>query len=147
MSKLSDALINNLNEMEFLTKTLASTHLYYLDHNQNLANIISETQFYLLNATLDLAIDLEHKINHQIDKTHLVHKVVEGLNNAYKNLHYFPIEHKVANFDEIEIEIEMIIDFVKEYAVSGYQRVAEFNSEEKKVLSSKIFIIKSRRTI
>ena len=147
MNKLSDALINNLNEMEFLTKTLDSMRIYYLDRNQNLANIISETQFCLLNATLDLAIDLEHKINHQIDKNHFVHNVVEALSKACKNLKYFPIEHKVANFDEIEVEIEMIIDFVKEYAVTGHQMVAEFGAEEKKSLNNKILIIKSRRII
>lgn len=145
--KLSEKLINNLNEMEFLTKSIAAAHLYYLNINENLAQIISQTQLCLLNATLDLAIDLEHKMHHQIDKNYFIQKAIQNLDIAAKNLHYFPAEHKISNFDEAEIEIEMISDFIKEYAVTGYQKVAEFSLAEKKELSNKIFIIKSRRII
>ncbi len=147
MHKFREALLNNLNEMEFLTKTLASTQLYYSDINQNLAEIIGKTQFCLLNATLDLAMDLEYKINHRTDKDHFIKRVVENLDIASKNLHYFPAEHKIAKFDEIEIEILMILDFVKEYAINSHQIITDLSSEDKKVLSNKFLIIKSCRAI
>ncbi len=133
--------------MEFLTQSLASAHLYYANINENLAKIIGETKLCLLSATLDLAIDLEHKMHHQIDKNHLIKKVIQNLDIASKNLRYFPAENKISNFDEVEIEILMICDFAKEYAVHGYEIVAGFSLVEKKMLSDKILIIKSRRII
>jgi hypothetical protein len=147
MNKFSETLLNNLNEMEFLTKTLASVQLHYFNINQNLADIIDKTRFCLLNATLDLAIDLEHKIHSRVNKDCFIKQAVENLNTVYKNLHYFPSAHKIAQFEEIEIEILMISDFVKQYAINSDYIIAGLSLEDRKVLSSKFLAIKSRRTI
>jgi hypothetical protein len=147
MNKFSEKLLNNLNEMEFLTKTLAAAQIYYSNISQNLVEIICQTKACLINATLDLAMDLEYKINQRTDNSNFVKLAVENLNKASKNLHYFPVENKITQFDEIEMEILMISDFIKEYAVNSEQIVTNLSPQDKKILSNKFLTIKSRRII
>ena len=145
MGKASEVFLNILDEMEFLTKTLATLQIYYLNLNQNLAKIIKETKFFLLNATLDFAIDLDNKMNHYVDKDLLTNRVIKNLENAYENLNSFPNEKKSLGFEAVELEIVMLLNFIKEY--SAHRIVVEFDLEEKQLLTNKILIIKSRRTI
>jgi len=147
MSKFSETLLNNLSEMEFLTKTLAAAQLYYSGISQNLTEIICHTKLCLINATIDLAMDLEYKINQRTNNSNFAKLAVENLNKASKNLHYFPVENKITKFDEIEMEILMITDFIKQYAVNSEQIVANLSPQDKKILSNKFLTIKSRRII
>ncbi len=147
MNKFSEKLLNNLNEMEFLTKTLAAAQIYYSNISQNLVEIVCQTKLCLINATLDLAMDLEYKIYQRTDNSNFVKLAVENLNKASKNLHYFPVEDRITQFDEIEMEILMISDFIKEYAVNSEQIVANLSPQDKKILSNKFLTIKSRRII
>ncbi len=147
MYKFSEILLDVLEEMEFLTKTLNSAQLYYADNSAVLAAIMKETKLYLLNATLDLAIDLDRKINHQIDKSDFVQKIAKNLNAAARNLQYFPKEHKIASFANIELELSGLIDFIQEYSLSAHHIIKDFSLEEKKLLVNKTLAIKSRRTI
>jgi hypothetical protein len=147
MSKFSENLLNYLNEMEFLTKTLQTAQIYYFDINQNLAEIISQTKLCVLNATLDLAMDLESKINQRSQKENTIKDVIKNLDVAANNLHYFPVEHKVTKFDEVEIEILMILDFIKEYAINSEQIISNLSLQDKKLLNNKFLTIKSRRII
>ena len=83
-----------------------------------MAKIIKETRFCLLNAALDFAVDLDHKMNHFIDKEQLIKQVIKNLEDAYKNIHHFPIENKLASFDDLESELLMLLDFIREYSAS-----------------------------
>ena len=147
MYKFSEILLDVLEEMEFLTRTLHSAQLYYSDVSEALSMTMRETKIRLLNATLDFAIDLEHKINHQIGKNHLLEQVSTSLDAAAKNLKYFPEEHKIPSFGDIESEIVGIIGFLREYSSNAYDLVKEFSLEERKLLINKTLNIKSRRTI
>ena len=145
MYKFSEILLDNLEEMEFINKTLVSAYLYYSDINSNLARVINDTQRCFLNVTLEFATDLGHKIHHQIYKDHLIEKAIQNLNLAINHLEYFPAEHKISNFDEIESQMLLLLDFIKEYAIKDYQMLSEFSLEEKNAISNKITSIKYRR--
>ena len=147
MHKFSEILLDVLEEMEFLTRTLNSAELYYADTSEVLSQTMKETKFCMLNATLDLAIDLEHKINHQINKDNFVQQIIRNLNIAAENLQHFPQEHKIASFADIEFELAGLIDFAGEYSLSAYNFIKDFTSEEEKILINKTLNIKSRRTI
>ncbi|MES2678052.1 MAG: hypothetical protein V4612_07075 [Pseudomonadota bacterium] len=147
MYKLSEILLDVLEEMEFLTRTLNSAQLYYADISEALSAIIKETKMCVLNATLDLAIDLNHKINHQIDKSDFTEKIAKNLNEAAQNLQHFPKKNKIASFANVELELAGLIDFIQEYSLSSHHLIKELSAEEKKLLINKTLAIKSRRTI
>lgn len=147
MYKFSEILLDVLEAMEFLTRTLNSAELYYMDTSEVLGRTMKETKFCMLNATLDLAIDLEHKINHQINKGDFVEQITKNLSIAAKNLQYFPKEYKISSFAHIESELDGLVDFVKEYSLNAYNFIKDFASEEKKLLINKTLNIKARRAI
>ena len=97
MSKFSEHLLSNLNEMEFLVKSLTISEIHYSTTNPNLAKIIHQTKLCLINATLDLAFDIEYKINQRNNDNKLIKLVVENLNVASKNLHIFQLNIKLPN--------------------------------------------------
>jgi hypothetical protein len=147
MSRFSEILLSNLEEMEFLTRTLSTTRLYYFNINEALAQTVAEAEFAMLNATLDLAIDLQYKLNHHIDKQDFIRQIVKNLQLAMSVIEHFPSQHKITSFNEIELEISIILDFAKDYSNNGYRMVGELSLEEKKLLNNKILIVKSRRAI
>ena len=147
MYKFSEILLDNLEEMEFISKTLTSAHLYYLEINDSLARVISDTGRHFLDATLDFAADLGQKIHHQIYKDCLIEQVVKNLKLAINNLEHFPTQHKVGNFDEIESQMLLLLDFIKEFVISDHQIISELSLKEKNAISNKIVAIKYRRHI
>lgn len=147
MNKFSDILLDNLEEMEFLTKILESAYLCYSHTDKFLGEIVHQAQFHLLNATLDFAIDLDHKINKKINKDDFVKKIIENLQKSQQILETFPAEKRINNFDEITTEIGELVNFSKDYAFEARSLVANFTSEETRELNNKILIIKSRRRI
>ena len=133
--------------MEFLTRTLNSAEIYYVNISEVLGKIIRETKVCLTNATLDLSIDLERKINHRINSDNFVEQIIKNLNIAAKNIQYFPKEHKISSFTNIESEIIGLFDFIHEYSSNAIHFINGFDLAEKKLLINKVLNIKSRRKI
>lgn len=146
MQKFNEVLLDNLKEMEFLNQILESAYLHYCHYNQNLSQIVKKAQFCLTNAILDLAIDVDYKINRHINNDKFVQKAIENLQNAEITLSLIP-DNDVIDFDNTQQDIEHLIHFVQQYAINGYILATDLNPEERQQLNHKILTIRGKRLI
>ncbi|MCE3255895.1 MAG: hypothetical protein K0R25_1389 [Rickettsiaceae bacterium] len=148
MQKFSEVLINILDEMEFLVRVLSSAQIYYSSIDDSSEAMIKNAKLHITNAVIDLATDLEHKINRRSDRNNDFTKQIEkNLEDASRILKDLPGEHKIKSFSDIELSIADYIGFIKDYSVYAGDMVEDFNMEEKRTLNSKIINIKARRTV
>jgi hypothetical protein len=147
MYKFSEILLDVFEEMELLFRTISSAYIYYSDISGALAEPIKETKLHLLNATLDLATDLERKIHNRCDKNNFTSQIIKNLSEASQCLKHFPEEHKVANFQDMEMQVDELLEFVKEYSLNSEALISGLDGKEKNLLINKSLNIKSRRTL
>jgi hypothetical protein len=144
MQKLSETLIDALDEMEFLNKILHSAFLHH-HSQQNLSSIIKKSQHHLAEATLDFAIDIDHKINRHKNKEHFIENCLKHLKLASTNLKLIPEQKDVINFNEAEKQIIHIASFIKDYSTHSNNLIRQMDKREIEKLNQKIAIIRGKR--